>query len=53
MYTIFPAVLRQRKSDVTTSFGHSTRSAVYYEAQVPISIFGHLEILIIWSMCSI
>jgi hypothetical protein len=30
--TIFSAVLRQqRKSDVMTSFGYSTRSAVYYE----------------------
>jgi hypothetical protein len=33
MYTIFSAVLRQqRKSDVMTSFGHSARSAVYYQA---------------------
>jgi hypothetical protein len=33
MYTIFSAVLRQqRKSDVMTSFSHSDRSAVYYEA---------------------
>jgi hypothetical protein len=33
MYTIFSAVLRQqRKSDVMTYFGHSSRSAVYYKA---------------------
>jgi hypothetical protein len=33
MHTIFSAVLRQqRKCDVKTSFGHSARSAVYYEA---------------------
>jgi hypothetical protein len=36
MYTIFSAVLRQqRKSDVMTSFGHSARSAVYYQAGSP------------------
>jgi hypothetical protein len=35
MHTIFSAVLRQkRKSDVMTSFGHATRSAIYYKAVV-------------------
>jgi hypothetical protein len=33
MYMIFSSVVRQqRKSDVMTSFGHSTRSAIYYKA---------------------
>jgi hypothetical protein len=32
MYTIFSAVLlQQRKSDAMTSFGHTTRSAIYYK----------------------
>jgi hypothetical protein len=37
MYTIFSAVLRQQmKSDVMTSFGHSDRSAIYYQAGSPL-----------------
>jgi hypothetical protein len=36
MYTIFSTVLRQqRKSDAMMSFGHSARSASYYEAGSP------------------
>jgi hypothetical protein len=41
MYTIFSAVLRQqRKSEImTSSFGHTARSAIYYQAGFPLNRF--------------
>jgi hypothetical protein len=43
MYTIFSAVLRQQgKSDVITSFGHTARSAIYYQAGSPLSNKHHV-----------
>jgi hypothetical protein len=51
MYTIVSAVLRQqRKSDVMTSFGHSARSTVYYQAGSPLPwrrIISHVAIMYI------
>jgi hypothetical protein len=39
MYTIFSAVLRQqRESDVMRYFGHSARSAIYYQAGSPYTL---------------
>jgi hypothetical protein len=43
---IFSAVLcQQRKSDVMTNFGHSARSAVYYEAGSPLLVTSFFAFL--------
>jgi hypothetical protein len=53
MYTNFSAVLRQqRKSDVMTYFGHSTRSAVYLRAGSPLGSCNSIDnVPICWGMC--
>jgi hypothetical protein len=44
MYTIISAVLRQQsKGDVMTSFCHSDRSAIYYQAGYPLLLMKHLH----------
>jgi hypothetical protein len=42
MNAMFSVVLRQQmKSDVMTSFGHSTRTAIYYKAGSPLGFGGN------------